>query len=100
MNTNLSYTKKWAALRRLQIAFWVIFATSLPALIAVQRTTESGAVQFSVVGAIVLAWLSLLAAWVVWRCPRCEQFFHMDMIAQNPVASECRHCGLPKGSAG
>ena len=98
MNTNLSYTKKWAALRRLQFAFWTIFVSSIPALVTVQRVTESGSMRLSVAGAFVAAWLALLAAWVVWRCPRCEQFFHMDMIAQNPLSSECRHCGLEKGA--
>ena len=101
MSSNLSqYSKKWAALRRLKIAFWTIYVISVPSLVAVQRLTESGGVRVAVVGAIVLAWLGLLAAWIVWRCPRCEQYFHMDLIYQNPIASECKHCGLPKGSHG
>jgi hypothetical protein len=94
------YQKQWASLRRLKIAFWTTFLISFPGLMAVQRLTESGAVRLSVLGVIVLAWLGLLAAWIAWRCPRCEQYFHMDMIYQNPIASECKHCGLPKGSHG
>ena len=73
MSTNLSYAKKWAALRRLKVAFWTIYLVSVPSLVAVQHATESDAVRLSVVGAIVAAWLALFAAWVAWRCPRCEQ---------------------------
>ena len=42
VSTNLSYySKKWAALRRLKIAFWAIYLVSVPSLMAIQSATDS-----------------------------------------------------------
>ena len=87
------YAPQWRDYRRRFITAllsWVV----PPAII--HLTGIGGWVQ----NAAITAWLLLFAVCMMWlfsfRCPRCHEWFFIELPSNHPMAKACVHCGLPK----
>jgi hypothetical protein len=103
------YAAAWSRYRRWSRAYWIVFASFLPAVALLSRASgwlqrgQPGPV-FAVAIVWMIAWALIGRVTSTFHCPRCgELFFHVfdarpwrQSWRHNPFARRCLHCGLPK----
>lgn len=79
---------------------WIVFATcvsgALALALSLQWLFDSEVPVSAVVAAWMIAFVVAGARMSWWPCPRCGRSFFSTLWMQNPLATRCVHCGLPK----
>ncbi|MBI5884979.1 MAG: hypothetical protein HZB85_00105 [Deltaproteobacteria bacterium] len=96
----MTYESQWADLRKRRNIFWFILLTYLPVvgLVVVLSRILSITPVSAAIAAVAWVVAYAVAAWRLasFRCPGCGGRYHVKGWWQNPLASRCLHCGLPK----
>jgi Zn ribbon nucleic-acid-binding protein len=97
------YFLQWSKYRKRNRVVIMIFATFVPAMIAIGYPLSSSLGENKAMFIVFGIWAVLLLIFgnyaALWRCPRCAKAYHMDFGRYvNPMARNCVHCGLPKWS--
>jgi hypothetical protein len=83
-----------AQLRRLQKWIWASPLVGLPIIfLAGSARSEFGLVGFFV---WVVAVFALIVRHLLFRCPRCNQYFNWSDRQRHTFADACVHCGLQR----
>jgi hypothetical protein len=82
-----------AQLRRLQKWIWASPVVGLPIIfLAGSARSEFGLAAFFVWVVVVFG---LIGRHLLFRCPRCNEYFNWSDRQRHTFADACVHCGLP-----
>lgn len=99
------YAAAWRQYKRRRATFWLAYLGGFAALFLATslyvNLTGRPANWLSPFGLLLLLLYAVTAIRLTrWKCPRCEQPFHLLGIYRNCFSRRCLHCGLPKWAPG
>jgi hypothetical protein len=83
------------AWRRLRIIRWTVWGAGLAGIVGGRLSWGDPGLARIIVVVPMIVLLAALLSVLLFRCPRCRQFFCFGKRAFNPLARACVHCQLP-----